>query len=264
MGHDKFGLWTEISIGEARQRLRWIAPGKSLMGSPESEQGRLNSEGPQHEVTISKGFWLFDTACTQALWQAVMENNRNHFKGQDRPVETVSWDNAQDFLRLINERIPGLGLSLPSEAQWEYACRAGTTTPFSCGENITTDQVNYDGRYPYAGGPQGVYRAETVPVASLPANSWGVYEMHGNVWEWCADAWHAGYKGAPSDGSVWDEKKAAGHVLSGGSWLTEAGHHVLRGGSCCTEARYVRSASRFWAALAVRKDQFVGFRCARF
>ena len=248
MGRDQFGRWSEISVGGARQKLRGIAPGQFLMGSPATEEGRLDWEGPQHEVTISKGFWLFDTACTQALWQAVMGDNPSRFGGANRPVETVSWNEAQDFITKINTLVPGLKLSLPSEALWEYACRAGTTTPFSFGENITPAQVNYDGNYPYRGGSKGLYREETVPVGSLPANGWGLYEMHGNVCEWCADAFHLNYEGAPSDGSVWDDAKAANRVMRGGSWGFRAPG--------------VRSAFRFAFGPAYRHDN-IGFRCAR-
>ena len=219
------------------------------MGSPEDEPERYDDEGPQHPVMIGRGFWLFDTACTQALWEAVMGENPSRFKGADRPVENVSWNDCQDFLKRLNERLPGLDLALPSEAQWEYACRAGTTTPFSFGANITPEQVNYDGNYPYAGGKKGLYRQETVPVASLPPNPWGLYEMHGNVWEWCQDHWHDNYQGAPTDGSAWEGRDAgAGRVLRGGSWGNGA--------------RYVRAACR----RAIRpddRDDGIGFRCAR-
>ena len=251
-GVDEFGQWFEFEIagpdGPVTQKLRWIAPGKFLMGSPETEAGRFRYEGPQHEVTIAEGFWLFDTACTQALWRAVMGKNPSEFKGADRPVETVSWNDAQKFVEKINGLVPGLNLSLPSEARWEYACRAGTSTPFSFGKNITPEQVNYNGDYPYGAAPKGLYRGETVPVASLPANDWGLYEMHGNVWEWCADAWHESYKGAPTDGSVWDETEAASRVVRGGSWNNYA--------------QDVRSASRFRYEPGNRSD-FFGFRCAR-
>ena len=169
-----------------------------MMGSPVDEAERFEDESPQHEVTISRGFWLFDTACTQALWQAVMGDNPSHFKGADRPVENVSFEDVAVFLERLNERLPGLDLVLPTEAQWEYACRAGTDTPFSFGANITTDQVNYAGFAPYAGAAEGEYRGQTVPVGSLPANPWGLFEMHGNVREWCVDTWHESYDGAPA------------------------------------------------------------------
>jgi formylglycine-generating enzyme required for sulfatase activity len=252
-GRDAIGAWFEFSVsgsqGLVTQRLRWIKPGKFLMGAPETEAERSDDEGPQHEVRVEKGFWLFDTACTQALWTAVMGENPSRFKGANRPVEKVSWNDAQDFIDRINERVPGLALSLPSEAQWEYACRAGTTTPFSFGENITPAQVNYDGTHPYANGKRGLYRRETVAVGSLPANTWGFYEMHGNVWEWCADAWHKNYEGAPADGSVWQsDDPAATRVVRGGSWSNGA--------------RPVRSACRSRNAPDARYV-FVGFRCSR-
>ena len=162
-GTDEYGHWVTFSVENKQgqkitQRMRWIEPGTFLMGSPENEPERLDDEGPQHSVTIGRGFWLFDTACTQALWEAVMGENPSRFKGADRPVENVSWNDCQDFLQRLNERLPGLDLALPSEAQWEYACRAGTTTPFSFGANITPEQVNYNGDYPYAGGKKGLYR----------------------------------------------------------------------------------------------------------
>jgi sulfatase modifying factor 1 len=169
-----------------------MAPGHFLMGSPPEEPEREDDE-VQHEVTLSRGFWLADTACTQALWQAVTGANPSEFQDDVRnPVENVSWNDVQTFLSELNRRVPGLQARLPSEAEWEYACRAGTTTPFSFGDNITPEQVNYDGNHPYAGGEKGLYRQKTVPVGSLPANPWGLYEMHGNVWEWCAD-WYGDY-----------------------------------------------------------------------
>jgi formylglycine-generating enzyme required for sulfatase activity len=252
-GTDDYGQWATFSVENApgetiTQRLRWIESGRFLMGSPADEPERDDNETP-HEVTISQGFWLFDTACTQALWEAVMGNNPSRFNGPDRPVENVSWHDCQDFLQRLNERIPGLDLSLPSEAQWEYPCRAGTTTPFSFGANIIPEQVNYNGEYPYADGKKGQYRGKTVPVASLPPNPWGLYEMHGNVWEWCQDQWHDTYQGAPTDGSAWEDREAgAARVLRGGSWLYGA--------------RGVRAAYRSRNAPDGRNGR-VGFRCAR-
>jgi formylglycine-generating enzyme required for sulfatase activity len=169
--------------------LRWISPGRFLMGSPESEAKRFDDEGPQHWVTITRGFWLFDTACTQALWTAVMPKNPSHFReSRLLPVDSISWSDCVAFLERINGLVAGLDLRLPTEAEWEYACRAGTETPFSFGETITSEQVNSNGGFPYRGGPGGQYRKKTVPVASFPPNPWGLYEMHGNLWEWCATA----------------------------------------------------------------------------
>ncbi len=128
-GRDDFGPWVDLRVEKVTQRLRWIPPGKFWMGSPEDEEGRYPNEGPRHEETIASGFWMFDTPCTQALWEAVMGENPSEFKGPDRPVESVSWDQCQEFLKRLNARCTGLELKLPSETQWEYACRAGTETP---------------------------------------------------------------------------------------------------------------------------------------
>jgi formylglycine-generating enzyme required for sulfatase activity len=273
-GTDDHGHWVTFSItnkqgDKVTQRMRWIEPGTFLMGSPEDEPERFDDEGPQHLVTIRQGFWLFDTACTQALWEAVMGENPSRFKGAERPVENVSWNDCQDFIKRLNERLPGLDLILPSEAQWEYACRADTTTPFSFGANIIPEQVNYDGNNPYAGGKTGQYRQQTVPVASLPPNPWGLYEMHGNVWEWCQDHWHDNYEGVPTDGSAWLSSNAnANRALRGGSRSSyvapyvQPAARVLRGGSWIYDARLVRAAFRRASRPDYRLDNF-GFRCAR-
>ena len=191
VGVDEFGLYADFRIEGVTQRMRWIPPGEFLMGSPEDEPERVDNER-RHEVVLTHGFWLAETACTQALWEAVMGKNPSRFKGPERPVENVSWDDVQGFIARLNERVPGLELRLPTEAEWEYACRAGTQTPFWFGDNITPEQANYDGNYPYAGGKKGLYREQTVEVKALPANGWGLYQMHGNVWEWCAD-WFGEY-----------------------------------------------------------------------
>ncbi|MCB1984031.1 MAG: formylglycine-generating enzyme family protein [Burkholderiales bacterium] len=244
-GQDAFGLYADFKIREVTQRFRWIAPGTFLMGSPESEPERLNRE-TQHEVTLTQGCWLADTACTQALWSAVMNDNPAHFKeDMDNPVETVSWDDAQKLIDRLNHDYPDLSARLPTEAQWEYACRAGTTTPFSFGKQITPDQVNYDGNYPYAGGKKGQCRNKTVPVKSLPPNPWGLYEMHGNVWEWCAD-WYGAYP-EPAVIDPAGPENGDGRVLRGGSWY-------LYG-------RGVRSAYRDGNA-PVDRDDDIGFRLA--
>jgi formylglycine-generating enzyme len=153
-----------------------------------------------------------------------MGNNPNYFRDDEQnPVDQISWNDAQAFIARLNSLIPGLEIRLPTEAQWEYACRAGTATPFSFGENITPAQVNYDGNYPYAGGETGLYREKTVPVKSLPPNPWGLYEMHGNVWEWCAD-WFGDY---PAESVVDPDgpPSGTGRVLRGGSWSFN-GRHV--------------------------------------
>ncbi|EXI73781.1 MAG TPA: SUMF1/EgtB/PvdO family nonheme iron enzyme [Candidatus Accumulibacter phosphatis] len=245
LGVDAFGLFGEISVGGVSQRFRWIAPGRFLMGSPPDEPERIEVE-VQHEVTLSRGFWLADTACTQAFWQTVTGSNPSSFKDDPRnPVEQVSWDDVQTFIAELQRRLPGLPVRLPTEAEWEYACRAGTTTPFSFGENITPELVNYDGNYPYAGGEKGLYRQKTVPVASLPANPWGLYEMHGNVYEWCADR----YGDYTTEPQVDPQRPQTGD------------NRVLRGGSWDDFGRLVRSANRSRNEPGLR-NHCIGFRLA--
>ena len=225
-GDDRFGLWADLHLatgqGEARQRVRWIEPGTFLMGSPASEPERHDDEGPRHQVTLTRGFWLGATACSQALWRAVTGETPSQFEGAYRPVERVSWNDVQGFLRRLEGLVPGVVADLPTEAEWEYACRAGTVTPFSFGATITPEQVNYKGNYPYAGGAKGLYRQETVPVGSLPANAWGLHEMHGNVWEWCADGLRT-YGEEPVEDPRGSEDEGALRVFRGGSWDDYAG-----------------------------------------
>ena len=213
----EWGLAATLNLNGVKQTFRWIQPGTFLMGSPGGEVDRFDDE-TRHEVTLTRGYWLADTACTQALWQAVMGDNPSSFKDDPaNPVEHVSWDDVQTFLGCLNALVPGLAAGLPSEAQWEHACRAGTTTPFSFGDNITPEQVNYDGNSPYADGKKGLYRERTVPVKSLPTNLWGLYEMHGNVVEWCAD-WYGDYPEGPQiDPS--GPPEGVYRVLRGGSWI---------------------------------------------
>jgi formylglycine-generating enzyme required for sulfatase activity len=185
-----------------------IPAGEFTMGSPTSEVGRDGDE-VQHRRQIRKSFYLGVTEVTQAQWRKVMGSNPSNFQGDDLPVEQVSWDDCQQFVQKA-----GGGLRLPSEAEWEYACRAGTTTPFSFGATITPAQVNYDGNYPYDGESKGLYRERTVAAGSLLANAWGLHEMHGNVWEWCQD----GYEAYPGSGTEEPSRAAGVRVLRGGSW----------------------------------------------
>lgn len=189
-----------------------IPGGTFLMGSPEGEAERRPNEGPQREVTIAP-FLMCQTPCTQEAWQRVTGDSPSHFKGARRPVEQVSWEQCEAFCRKV-------GLRLPSEAEWEYACRAGTTTPFCFGETITPEQVNYDGNHPYGGAAKGASPRETTDVASFPPNAFGLHDVHGNVWEWCQDTYQESYAGAPTDGSTWD---ASSRVLRGGGWSFSAG-----------------------------------------
>jgi len=243
LDHDNIGLFTDLTIKGIIQRCRWITPGTFRMGSPSSEKERRDNEN-QHQVTLSQGFWLADTACTQALWKAVTGDNPAFFtENENNPVEQVSWDDVQNFIKRLNILLPGLTAQLPTEAQWEYACRAGTVTPFSFGENITPEQVNYDGNVPYANGKKGWYREKTVAVKLLPANPWGLFEMHGNVWEWCAD-WYDEFSVMPIIDPLGSDTGSS-RVLRGGSWS----NHGWR----------TRSANRAWYA-PVNRDNYIGFR----
>jgi formylglycine-generating enzyme required for sulfatase activity len=181
--------------------LKDIPTGSFLMGSPSDEAGRYSDEGPQHTVTLP-AFRMSDAPITQEQWRWVatnlpqverpLEPSPSRFQGDDRPVERVSWLDAQEFCARLTAAT-GTKFSLPSEAQWEYACRAGTTTPFNTGESLSHDQANFGGEV-----------GETTPVRKYAPNAWGLYDMHGNVWEWCQDSWHASYEGAPTDGSAWE------------------------------------------------------------
>jgi formylglycine-generating enzyme required for sulfatase activity len=228
LNKDSFGFYVDIDFSGINQRFRWISPGRFLMGSPELEINHYEDE-TLHEVILTQGFWLGDTACTQALWKVISNTNPSDFRAHvTNPVEQVSWNDVQDFLSHLNILIPGLNARLPTAAQWEYACRAGTLTPFSFGDNITTDMVNYDGTKPYGNGKKGIFRKATVPVKSFPANAFGLYEMHGNVWEWCND-WYGVY---PS------------HRVIDPAGSDTGVTKILRGGSWFRGARGVRSANR--------------------
>jgi formylglycine-generating enzyme required for sulfatase activity len=227
-----------------------IPGGRFVMGSPNTEAERRDNETPQRTVNISP-FFMGKYPVTQAQYQALMGNNPSHFKGffksKQLPVEQVTWDDAVEFCRKLSQKT-GKTYRLPSEAEWEYACRAGTTTPFYFGKTITPDLVNYDGNYPYGAAPKGLYRKQTTDVGSFGPNPFGLYDMHGNVWEWCSDKWHDNYSGAPTDGSSWE--------TGGGSE-----YRVLRGGSWRNNAVYCRGADRCYRSADSRgRDR--GFRVA--
>ena len=223
-----------------------IPGGTFWMGSPTNEAERNNDEGPQHQVTVPS-FFMGKYPLTQAQYQAIMGKNPAYFKGNNRPVENVSWDDTVLFCQKLSQRT-GKNYRLPSEAEWEYACRAGTKTPFSFGDNITTDLVNYNGTYPYKSAPKGKYREQTTDVGTffLP-NPFGLYDMHGNVWEWCEDDWHENYIDAPTDGSAWNSQSGSNtKLLRGGSWYYDAG--------CCRSAnrnRYSRDYRYYYCGFRV-------------
>ncbi|MBF0263160.1 MAG: formylglycine-generating enzyme family protein [Magnetococcales bacterium] len=282
IGRDPHGLWASFTIegkksGPITQKLRWIPPGRFLMGSPEDEPGRFADEGPQHEVTFQTGFWLADTPCTQDLWYAVMGNNPSRFKSPKRPVEQVDFGMVQTFFQVVEKLSPGLNLRLPSEAQWEYACRANTTTAIYTGELKIFGEHNAPALdlIAWYGGNSGkdydleegvdssgwlekqylFSRSGTQDVGQKNPNTFGLYDMLGNVSEWCLDHKHGSYHGAPANGQVWLDQDD--------TWLEQIEKkRMLRGASWIALPNMVRSACRFGRHTWYKKDS-LGFRCAR-
>ncbi|NER98436.1 MAG: formylglycine-generating enzyme family protein [Symploca sp. SIO1B1] len=232
-----------------------IPSGTFLMGAPISEKGSHNDECPQHQVTVQP-FFMSKYPITQAQWQAVatlprvnrsLDNNPSRFKGDNLPVESVSWYDSDEFCTRLSQQT-GIAYRLPSEAEWEYACRAGTTTPFYFGKTITSELADYDASVSYAYEPRGTYRQRTNPVGEFPPNAFGLRDLHGNVWEWCADPWRENCNDPPSDDSIWPNKNENNHR----SWL-------LRGGSWSSVPQVCRCAFR----LRLKQDNgnyFIGFR----
>ncbi len=224
-----------------------IPGGEFLMGSSEDEEKRFPNEGPQHWVKVPP-FFMSKYPVTQAQWEAVMGNNPSRWREPNLPVERVSWSDSVKFCYQLTQKTKKQ-FRLATEAEWEYAARAGTTTPFHFGGTITTNFANYNGNYTYGFGYKGVYRQKTTVVGSFPPNSFGLYDMHGNVWEWCYDIWHDNYINAPKNGWSWEEgREGSGNrcrVLRGGSWDNDPG-------AC-------RSAIRSHQIMHT-KDKFIGLR----
>ncbi len=242
-----------------------IPAGKFMMGMPASErkialenakkynwsnvETWLDWSTPTLEVKVPS-FLMGKYTVTNAQWEAVMGTKPSEsfdvkFQGENQPVINVSWDDAKEFCKRLSEKIKK-NVRLPSEAEWEYACRAGTTTAFHFGETITPQLVNYNGNYPYGDALKGEYRERTIDVQSFSPNAWGLYQMHGNVWEWCEDIWHENYNGAHLDGSAWlKDGEQNRHVVRGGSWYNSAGN--------------CRSAFRYWF-VTVSRYHDLGFR----
>ena len=236
-------FWDHLGDGITLEMVA-ILGGTFLMGSPQDEKDSFNDERPQHEVTVSN-FFMGKYPITQAQWRKIasctdlkvkqdLDLNPSYFQDRPdsdcRPVEQVNWYDAVEFCARLS-KLTEREYRLPTEAEWEYACRAGTTTPFYFGETITGELANYNASNTYADEPNGEYRQQTTPVGQFPPNAFGLYDMHGNVWEWCADTWHDNYDGAPRDGSAW----------------TENGNSIrspLRGGSWCSKPNNCRSAIR--------------------
>jgi serine/threonine-protein kinase PpkA len=223
----------------------FVGPGSFTMGSPKKEPGRGSNEIP-HQVMLAKGYWLQTTEVTQAQWVLVMGDNPSHFKGIDLPVESVSWQDVQQFIKKLNQKEGRkITVRLPTEAEWEYAARAGTSTAFAFGKCLTTQQANYIGRSPLTGCEKSKYLKKTVAAGTLAANPWGFYDMHGNVHEWCQD-----WLGAYSKKRVTDPtgpEKGRYKIIRGGSWR--------QGAAACRSAARNRYAP-------TRRSSSLGFRLA--
>ena len=236
-----------------------LPPGEFLMGSPDSERGRGKDEGPQHKVTFAKPFAAGKFEVTFAEWDACAAEGGCTQKPGDEgwgrgrhPVINVSWHDATEFVTWLSKKT-GKPYRLLSEAEWEYAARGVTkatdpSTPYSTGATINVRQANYDGNFTYNGSPPGLYRQRTVDVGSLPHNAFGLYEMHGNVWEWVQDCYKPSYEGAPDDGSAVITKDCNLHILRGGAWNYYP--------------KLLRSAYRYATAPEVRMNN-AGLRVAR-
>ncbi|WP_406670714.1 formylglycine-generating enzyme family protein [Methanolobus sp. ZRKC4] len=217
-----------------------IPAGEFEMGSPLYEEDRYDNEGPVHEVTIGQAYYFGKYEVTQEQWGEVMGDNPSYFDGDSNPVEKVSWNDVQEFVKKLNNMEGTNKYRLPSEAEWEYACRAGTTMRYSFG-----DSVSDLGEYAWYKNNSG---SKTHPVGQKKPNPWGLYDMHGNVWEWCQDGWHSYYEGAPTDGSAWEDGSGSLRVSRGGSWFNNAEN--------------CRSANRYEYAPYSRYFNF-GFRLLR-
>ncbi len=248
-----------------------IPGGTFLMGAAQGGKNTLVHEYPQHSVTVP-GFLMGKYLVTQAQWRTVAQLPQIHrplalepsrFKGDTLPVEQVSWYDAIEFCTRLSQAT-GQNYRLPSESEWEYACRAGTTSPFYFGDTLSTDLANYDGNYTYGLGQKGLYRKATTPVGSFPANGFGLYDMHGNLYEWCLDDWHDSYQDACSDEQPWFENEHYSYLWQDGQYglseiLQQNNPKLLRGGSWYFIPRDCRSAARLRATPDVR-SYYIGFR----
>ncbi|MBX2797906.1 MAG: formylglycine-generating enzyme family protein [Myxococcales bacterium] len=255
LGVDEFGLWARVT----GMQLRWIVAGRYVRGSPPAEVGRLGDEWPRHEVELTRGFWLGATPLTQAVWESVMDDNPSSFQSPDRPVERVSWDDAQEFCKRLGAQVPGLGPRLPTAAEWEYACRAGSTEATYAGDLEGRDvapvldeiawywtNAGVDFELVYRKSPDGWEPTQrgTRVVGRKRPNAWGLHDMLGNVWEWCADG-----------GATYSAEAVVDPVSSPGI------ERECRGASWLNVASYVRAACREHHPTSYRYG-YLGFRLA--
>ena len=265
-----------LELGEGVQlELVLIPAGEFLMGQLGDEASYDKSrEMPQHNIKVEKPFLLAQTPVTQKQWRVVagwpsvamdLAPDPYRFKGDDLPVEQVNWYEAIEFCARLHQHFK-MDFRLPTEAQWEYACRAGTTTPFHFGETISTDLANYNDNYTYGAGVEGEDQEQTTPVRQFSPNSWGLYDMHGNVWEWCLDPWHESYSNkSVKNELIWDEEKEDEQYEftkeKTKEYMNDKRQRVRRGGSWNDNPRYCRSAFRD-RNNPDNQGSYVGFRVA--
>ena len=243
-GEDEFGIFAEFSLKGVSFVWRWICPGRFQMGAPETENGRQTREGPQHLVTISRGFWMGESPVTQAQWMAVMEEDSSSFKGNQRPVEKVNWHQSVAFAVKLKELFPRLQAALPTEAQWEYACRAGTQGAFHIDGSECTQPEGKDPVLDQLGWFNKNSNRETHDVKQKAANAWGLYDMHGNVWEWCLDGQRS-YTDQAQQDPVGPLEESASRVVRGGSWGDRARF-------CRSACRYASDPGYDWGSFGLR------------
>jgi formylglycine-generating enzyme required for sulfatase activity len=235
-------VWPSSFVNASGIEFVRVGAGAFMMGSEYSPD-----EQPTHEVRIPYQFYIGKFQVTQKQWEQVMGANPSRFRDcENCPVEQVSWNDVKNFIATINKTDTSYHYRLPSEAEWEYAARAGTVTAFACGDSLSSKQANFDGNYPYGGAAQGEYKEKTTPVGSYEPNPWGLYDMHGNVWEWCEDIYQDNYRELPGDGTA--------NLTSG-----DTSFRVLRGGSRLSNGDRCRSATRYWSLPDIRSSYF-GFR----
>ena len=260
----KAGERMTLTIKGVEYAFRWIPAGSFMMGSPmeEKEKGRgrckvmpgefdwFYYDEFQRKVNVSRGFWMLESPITQGMWKSVMRGNPSYFKGSDRlPVENISWNDCQEYIGKLNRfwvRPKGYRFSLPTEAEWEYACRAGATTAYSFGDALNGDKANCDGNYPFGTDKKGPYLEKTTEVGKYGANAWGLVDMHGNVWEWVQDRYGAYPKGEATDPAGPEMGKS----------------RVLRGGCYGVPAFDCRAANRGWGWPGDFRGEFIGARLA--
>ena len=235
-----------LDLGDGvKLELVLVKPGTFMMGSPDGEDGRSMDEGPRHEVNMTKPFLIGKYEVTQAQYEKVTGGNPSKAKGDNLPVENVTWEEADAFCAMLSRKIRPRKARLPTEAEWEYACRAGTNTPTAFGKFLTSEDANFDGNRPYGSAPKGEYRASTLPVGSLPANDWGIHDMHGNVKEWTDDWYTAGTYRRKSNENPKGPPSGSAKAIRGGSWREP--------GSLC------RSAERAMRSHKLKSED-IGFR----